>query len=136
MNTWSVLYDLCMGFGVTLKLFALTLVISIPLGLLFAVLAMTKFKPVSYLMRMIIWVVRGTPLLLQCVVVTFIPSVLFKIPNKDLAAALGINTMADLQFAFVLLAFTLNYACYFAVIYEGGIRPCPRGSTRQDRCWA
>ena len=50
MNTWSVLYDLCVGFGVTLKLFALTLVISIPLGLLFAVLSMVKFKPVSYLM--------------------------------------------------------------------------------------
>ena len=55
MNTWSVLYDLCMGFGVTLKLFALTLVISIPLGLLFAVLSMTKFKPVSYLMKLVIW---------------------------------------------------------------------------------
>ena len=103
MNTWSVLYDLCVGFGVTLKLFALTLVISIPLGLLFAVLSMTKFKPVSLLMKLIIWVVRGTPLLLQCVVVTFIPSVLLRIPNKDFAAALGINTMADLQFVFVPL---------------------------------
>ncbi len=127
MNTWSVLYDLCMGFGVTLKLFALTLVISIPLGLLFAVLAMVKFKPVSYLMKVIIWVVRGTPLLLQCVVVTFIPSVLLKIPNKDFAAALGIDTMADLQFVFVLAAFALNYACYFAVIYEGGIKAIPKG---------
>ena len=120
MNTWSVLYDLCVGFGVTLKLFALTLVIAIPLGLLFAVLSMVKFKPVSLLMKLIIWVVRGTPLLLQCVVVTFIPSVLLKIPNKDFAAALGIDTMADLQFVFVLAAFALNYACYFAVIYEAG----------------
>ena len=127
MNTWSVLYDLCVGFGVTLKLFALTLVISIPLGLLFAVLSMVKFKPVSLLMRLIIWVVRGTPLLLQCVVVTFIPSVLLKIPNKDFAAALGIDTMADLQFVFVLVAFALNYACYFAVIYEGGIKAIPKG---------
>ena len=105
MNTWSVLYDLCMGFGVTLKLFALTLVISIPLGLLFAVLSMVKFKPVAYLMKVIIWIVRGTPLLLQCVVVTFIPSVLLRIPNKDFAAALGIDTMTDLQFFFVLIAF-------------------------------
>ena len=127
MNTWSVLYDLCMGFGVTLKLFALTLVIAIPLGLLFAVLSMVKFKPVSLLMKLIIWVVRGTPLLLQCVVVTFIPSVLLKIPNKDFAAALGIDTMADLQFVFVLAAFALNYACYFAVIYEGGIKAVPHG---------
>ena len=127
MNTWQVLYDLLSGFGLTLKLFGLTLLISIPLGLLFSVLSMARFKPVSYLMKFIIWVVRGTPLLLQCVVVTFIPSVLFKIPNKDFANMLGINTMADLQFAFVLIAFALNYACYFAVIFEGGFKSIPRG---------
>ena len=127
MNTWQVLYDLLLGFGLTLKLFGLTLLISIPLGLLFSVLSMTRFKPVSYLMKFIIWVVRGTPLLLQCVVVTFIPSVLFKIPNKDFANMLGIDTMADLQFAFVLIAFALNYACYFAVIFEGGFKSIPRG---------
>ncbi len=127
MNTWNVLYDLCTGFGLTLKLFGLTLLISLPLGLLFAVLSMTRFKPVSYLMKFIIWIVRGTPLLLQCVVVTFIPSVLLKIPNKDFAAMLGVDSMADLQFLFVLIAFSLNYACYFAVIYEGGIKAIPRG---------
>jgi polar amino acid transport system permease protein len=127
MNTWSVLYDLCTGFGVTLKLFALTLVIALPLGLIFAMMSMAKFKPVSYLMKLIIWVVRGTPLLLQCVVVTFIPSVLLKIPNKDFASMLHLGTMADLQFFFVLIAFSLNYACYFAVIYEGGIKAIPRG---------
>ena len=127
MNIWSVLYDLCVGFGVTLKLFALTLVIAIPLGLIFAILSLAKFKPVSYLMKFIIWVVRGTPLLLQCVVVTFIPSVLLRIPNKDFAAMLRLDTMADLQFFFVLIAFSLNYACYFSVIYEGGIKAIPKG---------
>ena len=127
MNIWSVLYDLCVGFGVTLKLFALTLVIAIPLGLIFAILSLAKFKPVSYLIKFIIWVVRGTPLLLQCVVVTFIPSVLLRIPNKDFAAMLRLDTMADLQFFFVLIAFSLNYACYFSVIYEGGIKAIPKG---------
>ena len=127
MDFWSIIYDLSNGFGVTLKLFALTLVIAIPLGLLFAVLSMAKFKPVSYLMKFIIWVVRGTPLLLQCVVVTFIPSVLLRIPNKDFAAMLRLDSMADLQFFFVLIAFSLNYACYFAVIYEGGIKAIPKG---------
>ncbi len=127
MNFWSVLYDLCMGFGMTLKLFALTLVISIPLGLLFCFCAMSKFKPLSWLMKGIIWVVRGTPLLLQCVVVTFIPSVLLKIPNKDFAAMLNLDKMADLQFIFVLFAFSVNYACYFAVIFEGGIKNIPKG---------
>ena len=71
MNFWSVMYDLCMGFGMTLKLFALTLVIAIPLGLLFCFCSMSKFKPLSWLMKGIIWIVRGTPLLLQCVIVYF-----------------------------------------------------------------
>lgn len=127
MNFWSVLYDLCMGFGVTLKLFALTLVISIPLGLIFAFFSMSRFKPLAWLMKTVIWVVRGTPLLLQCIVVTFIPSVLLKIPNKEFAAMLHLNGVNDLQFVFVLFAFALNYACYFAVIFEGGIKNVPKG---------
>ena len=126
-NIWHVLSDMLEGFGITLKLFGLTLVIALPLGLIFALLSMAKFKPVSYLMKFVIWVVRGTPLLLQCIVVTFIPSVLFKIPNKDLAATLHLEKIADLQFIFVLVAFVLNYACYFAVIYEGGIKNIAKG---------
>jgi polar amino acid transport system permease protein len=78
-------------------------------------------------MKGIIWVVRGTPLLLQCIIVTFIPSVVFEISNKELAAALHLGAIADLQFLFVLVAFTLNYACYFAVIFEGGIKSIPKG---------
>ena len=125
MNIWDILYDLCKGFGVTLELFALTLVISLPLGLVFALAAMSKFKPLSYIMKLIIWVVRGTPLLLQCIIVSFIPYV-FDIPNKDVAAFFGIS-ITNLQFVFVLVAFALNYACYFAVIYEGGIKSIPHG---------
>jgi polar amino acid transport system permease protein len=118
-----------MGFGVTLKLFALTLVIAIPLGLVFAFCSMSRFKPLSWLMRVMIWVVRGTPLLLQCIVVTFIPSVLLKIPNKEFAAMLHLKGVNDLQFVFVLFAFALNYACYFAVIFEGGIKNVPKGQS-------
>ena len=127
MDFLSIVYDLLGGFGVTLKLFFLTLLISIPLGLLFAFCSMSRFRPLSALMKFFIWIIRGTPLLLQCVIVTFIPSVLFKVPNKDFAAALGIGNMTDLQFFFVLFAFSLNYACYFAVIFEGGIRNIPKG---------
>jgi len=111
-----------MGFGVTLKLFVLTLVISIPLGFIFAFLSMSRIKIVSFLTKVFIWVIRGTPLLLQCVIVTFIPTALLKMPNKDFAAMLGLNSITSLQFVFVLFAFALNYACYFAVIYEGGIK--------------
>ncbi|MBQ9805083.1 MAG: amino acid ABC transporter permease [Clostridia bacterium] len=127
MDFWSIIFDLSKGFGLTLKLFALTLVIAIPLGLAFAFCSMSKFKPLSLLMKGVIWVIRGTPLLLQCIIVTFIPYIVFHIPNKDLAAALNLNKIADLQFLFVLIAFSLNYACYFAVIYEGGIKSIPKG---------
>ena len=127
MNFGGMLYDLCMGFGVTLKLFALTLLIALPLGFVFAFLSITKLKPISIIMKTIIWVVRGTPLLLQCIIVTFIPSVVFKVKNTDFAAMLGIDSMVDLQFFFVLIAFAINYACYFAVIYEGGIKNVSRG---------
>ena len=126
MNFFAVIYDLCEGFGVTLGLFALTLVISIPLGLLFSLCSMSRFRPLSYLMKGIIWVVRGPPLLLQCIVVTFIPSVVFDIGNKQLGGYLGLNT-EGMNFVFVLVAFALNYACYFAVIFEGGIKSIPQG---------
>lgn len=127
MDFWSIIYDLGKGFSLTLELFALTLLFAIPLGLLFAFCSMSKFKPLSYLMKGIIWVVRGTPLLLQCIIVTFIPSILFDIPNKELLSILHLNRTADLQFLFVLIAFSLNYACYFAVIFEGGIKSIPKG---------
>ena len=126
MDFWPIIYDLCKGFSVTLKLFALTLVIAIPVGLLFSFLSMSRFKPLSWLMKTVIWVVRGTPLLLQCIIVTYIPSVLLKLPNKDFASMLDIS-ISDLQFLFVLIAFSLNYACYFAVIFEGGIKNIPKG---------
>lgn len=122
MEFWPLIYELCEGFSLTLKLFALTLVFSIPLGFIFAFASMSSFKPLSWLMNGIIWIVRGTPLLLQCIIVTFIPSTLMDMPNKDFAALLHIDSMADLQFFFVLIAFSLNYACYFAVIFEGGIK--------------
>lgn len=122
MDFWGMIYDLCMGFGVTLKLFALTLLFAIPLGFVLAFLSMTKIKPISILTKFFIWIIRGTPLLLQCLVVTFVPSMLFGIPNKDFKEMLGLETMADLQFMFVLVAFVINYACYFSVIIEGGIK--------------
>lgn len=117
-----MIYDLCIGFGVTLKLFALTLVFSIPLGFILAFMSMSKIKPISLITKLFIWVIRGTPLLLQCLIVTFVPSMLFGIPNKDFKEFLGLETMADLQFVFVLFAFVVNYACYFSVIIEGGIK--------------
>ena len=122
----AVFYDLLMGFGVTLELFFLTLLIALPLGLLIALGSMSKLPPLRWLLRGLVWIVRGTPLLLQCIVVSFIPSVVFQTPNKEVASFFGL-TISGLQFVFVLVAFALNYACYFAVIYEGGIKSIPLG---------
>ena len=127
MNFWSIIYDLSNGFGVTLKLFALTLVLAIPLGILFTLFLRVRFRPIRWLMNALIWVIRGTPLLLQCVIITFVPSVLLGIPNKEFAGMLFLNTINDLQFLFVLIAFTINYACYFAVIFDGGIKNVSKG---------
>ena len=122
-----MIYDLCNGFGETLKLFVLTLVFAIPLGFVLAFLSMTKIKPISYVTKLFVWVIRGTPLLLQCIVVSFLPSKVFGIFNKDLTKMLGLEKVADLLFGFVLVAFVINYACYFSVIIEGGIRNIPLG---------
>ena len=127
LDFWGVMYDLCSGFSLTVLLFALTLLFAIPIGFVFAFLSMSRFKPVRAVMKAIIWVVRGTPLLLQCMVVSFIPLVVFGVDNGELAEFLHIDYMKNLQFLFVVVAFALNYSCYFAVIYEGGIKNVSRG---------
>ena len=120
MNFWSVIYDLCMGFGVTLKLFALTLVISIPLGLIFAFFSMSRFKPLSWLMKTVIWVVRGTPLLLQLYIGYFLlPEIL---PFLDLN-----------EFWSVALALILNSAAYVSEIIRSGIEAVDKGQTEAAR---
>lgn len=126
LNFWGVIYDLCSGFGLTFLLFILTLVIALPLGLVFAFLSMSRLRPVRAVMNTVIWVIRGTPLLLQCLAVTFIPSGLFGIPNKSLQVFFNVSP-SGLNFIFVLAAFALNYACYFAVIYAGGIKNVSNG---------
>lgn len=114
------------GFGYTVGLFAVTLVAAIPLGIIVALCSITKFKPVRWLTKVFIWVVRGTPLLLQIIVVTFIPSTVFLIANKDLAGFFGVS-IVGLNFIFAAVAFIINYSAYFAEIFRGGIEAVPRG---------
>lgn len=104
------------GFGETMNIFLLTLVFSIPLGLLVCFGTMTRFSPVRYVMKCIVWVIRGTPLMLQLIVVFYGPGLLFGLP------AMG-------RFTAVILAFTINYACYFSEIYRGGIESIPAGQS-------
>ena len=87
---------------------------------------MSRFKPLKYLVKGIIWVVRGTPLMLQILLVSFLPQFVFRIMNKDITAFFGIS-MSSLMFIFVAVAFSINYACYFSEIFRAGIEAVPRG---------
>ena len=122
----DILMELAEGFGNTLLLFAVTLVFAFPLGLLFAFGSMSKFKPLKWLMKTLIWVIRGTPLMLQILLVSFLPQYVFRTPTKELAAALNISINSTM-FLFVAFAFIINYACYFSEIYRAGIEAIPVG---------
>lgn len=111
---WEVTLALLQGFGETLEIFFLTLVFSIPLGLAVCFCTMGRFSPLRYGMKAIVWIIRGTPLMLQLIVVFYGPGLLFGLP------AMG-------RFSAVILAFAINYACYFSEIYRGGIESIPRG---------
>ncbi len=118
MDIWSVTLKLFDGFGVTCLLFILTLVFSLPLGLIISFGSMCKFKPVSWLCRTVVWIIRGTPLMLQLFVVFYVPGMLFHVI---------LFSGEHGRFTAALVAFVINYACYFSEIYRGGIESIPRG---------
>ena len=118
INFTTVTADLLEGFGQTCLLFALTLVFSLPLGLIIAFGSMSKFKPLAWLCRVIVWIIRGTPLMLQLLVVFYVPGLMFGVQLFG-----GING----RFTAALVAFVINYACYFSEIYRGGIEGIPKG---------
>ena len=115
MDTFiNVTLDLLQGFWMTFKLFGLTLVFALPLGLILSFCSMSKFKPLKGIVRIFIWIIRGTPLMLQLIVVFYGPGLLF-----------GWNGLT--RFSAVLVAFVINYACYFSEIYRGGIESIQKG---------
>ena len=118
--------ELVEGFGNTLLLFAVTLLFAFPLGLLLAFGSMSKIKPLKWFVKGLIWIIRGSPLMLQILLVSFLPQYVFRTPTKELAAALGITINATM-FLFVAVAFIINYACYFSEIYRAGIEAIPVG---------
>ena len=109
-----VTLQLLAGFGESLKIFLLTLLFSLPLGLVICFGSMSKFSPLRKLVRCFVWIIRGTPLMLQLIVVFYGPGLMFGLPSMG-------------RFPAVILAFTINYACYFSEIYRGGIESIPRG---------
>lgn len=110
----SVTLRLLQGFGLTCQIFLVTLVCAIPLGLIVTFGSMSRFAPLRYLTRAFVWIIRGTPLLLQVIIVFYGPGLMF-----------GWDAMGRMQA--VLVAFIINYAAYFSEIFRGGIESIPRG---------
>lgn len=115
----EVLLRLCDGFIKTIELFLLTLAGAIPLGLIVAFGSMSRFKPLKIIVRFIVWIVRGTPLMLQLIVIYYGPGLLF---HQNIW---GMGTSG--RFTAVMVAFIINYSCYFSEIYRGGIESISRG---------
>ncbi|MBO5898604.1 MAG: amino acid ABC transporter permease [Clostridia bacterium] len=119
----DVTLKLLEGFEVTLLLFALTLVFALPLGLVIAFGSMSRFKPLKYVTRTFVWIIRGVPLMLQLFLVFYVPGMLFDLQWPTELFGMPINS----RFLAALVAFVINYACYFSEIYRGGIESISRG---------
>ncbi len=115
----TVLASLSLGFLKSLEIFALTLFGAIPLGLIISLGSMSRFKPLNYLIKVVVWIIRGTPLMLQLLIIYYGPGII-----------LGNNwwgSGANGRFIAAMVAFIFNYACYFSEIFRGGIEGVPRG---------
>ena len=109
----NVTLSLMGGFVTTVQLFCLTLVFALPLGLLISFGSMSRITPLRALIKIIVWIVRGTPLMLQIIIIYYGPALVWGIKLPRFSAA--------------LLSFVINYACYFSEIFRGGIQGIPSG---------
>jgi len=109
-----VTIQLLAGFWESLKIFVLTLAFSLPLGLVICFGSMNRFTPLKALVRCFVWVIRGTPLMLQLIIIFYGPGLMFGLPSLP-------------RFTATIIAFSINYACYFSEIYRGGIESISKG---------
>ena len=109
-----VTLQLLMGFWESVKIFLLTLAFALPLGLVICFGSMSRFFPLKKLTRGFVWIIRGTPLMLQLIIIFYGPGLMFGLPAMS-------------RFTATIVAFVINYACYFSEIYRGGIESIPRG---------
>ena len=116
MGFWDVTLSLLDGLKQTCLIFGLTLVLALPLGLAISFGTMTKFAPVRAVFKTFVWIIRGVPLMLQLFVVYYVPGFVFGTPIAS-------------RFMATIIAFVINYACYFSEIYRAGIESIPRGQT-------
>ena len=116
MGFMEIVRQIIGGFGTTLLIFFFTLLFSLPLGILFALARMSKFKPLNIFMQVCISILRGTPLMLQLIVVFFMPYYVF-----------GIKLSTGWRVYAALIGFSINYAAYFGEIFRAGIEAVPVG---------
>ena len=114
MSFWVITQDLFANFAQNGLIFLLTLLGAVPLGLLITFGSMSRFAPIKYITKTFVWIIRGTPLVLQLFVVMYVPGLVFNTPMSSRLTA-------------VLIAFIINYAAYFSEIYRGGIESIPKG---------
>ena len=111
---WEVTFNLLKGFRLNAVIFFVTLIFSLPLGMIVTFGLMSKIYPIRMFCKIIVWIVRGSPLLLQLYIVFYAPGLLFNIPMRDRMMA-------------ALIAFVINYSMYFAEIYRGALENIPKG---------
>ena len=116
---WSVTQSLLGGLLTTFQIFIFTLLFALPLGLVLAFGSISKFRPLRYLIQVLVWIIRGTPLMLQLIIIFYGPGLW-----------LGHNIWSGNEsgrISATVVAFSINYACYFSVIFRGGIEGVPAG---------
>ena len=115
MDFIKTIISLFEGFGTSVIIFNITLILSLPLGLLISLGSMSNIKIIKYIFKGFVWVIRGTPLMLQVIIVFYGPGLLFDI------------RLSEFRFPAAIIAFVINYACYFSEIYRGGIESISKG---------
>ena len=118
------------GFLISLLIFFITLICGIPLGLPIAFCSMSKCKPVQAISKVFVWIIRGVPLMLQIFIIYYVPGLVFDKPifsNVDRYFLVNFGMQDAGRILAVLIAFTINYACYFSEIYRGGIESISKG---------
>ncbi len=124
----SITLELLNGLASSVFLFLLTLLISLPLGLIMCFATMAKFKPLSLLSQGVVLILRGTPLMLQIFVIFYVPGLLFGFQWPSLNTGLTwFDNTFNTRFIAALVAFAINYAAYFSEIFRGGILSIPKG---------
>ena len=130
MSFWEVIVFLLDGFKLSLLIFAVTLLCGAPLGLPIAFCSMSRYKIVKGISKIIVWIVRGVPLMLQIFIIFYVPGLLFDYPifsklDRFFFTTYGVQDAG--RIIAVLIAFSINYACYFSEIYRGGIESISKG---------